>query len=233
MIPFDYQIIRKPRRKTVSISVKPDCSVRVLVPSILPEWKVVKLIQQKSRWVQSKIAAFEEMQRNHKQKEYVSGESFTYLGRNYPLKIVPGDVSDSAKLKNGRFYVHLPTDMSQQIQSQFIVEQLTRWYREHAIVRLRDKTRRYSGQIGISPASVGVKDYKSRWGSCHSDGRIYYNWRIIIAPHSIIDYLVVHELCHLVHGNHSIKFWKLVEAILPDYTERKEWLKLNGIGLKV
>jgi predicted metal-dependent hydrolase len=107
------------------------------------------------------------------------------------------------------------------------------WYQEHAIVRLRQKVKRYAKQMGISPASVGVKGYKSRWGSCHSDGRIYFNWRIIVAPHSVVDYVVVHELCHLLQHDHSKKFWKRVCRVLPDYEERKAWLKLNGRGLGV
>lgn len=237
MFDFDYQIIRRPRRKTASISVKPDCSVRVLVPSTLPEQKIVELVERKSQWIQGKIDHFQEIQGNDREKEYISGESFTYLGRNYRLKIVSDGANDGAndgvKLINGRFYVNAPSDMPQDARNQLVVEQLTEWYREHAVVRLRDKTRRYAKQMNLSPVSVGIKDYKSRWGSCHTDGRIYYNWRVIIAPHSIVDYVVVHELCHLVHGDHSKKFWKLLGSIIPDYVERKQWLKVNGSGLRI
>ena len=233
MIDFDYQIIRRPRRKTASISVKPDCSVRVLVPSTLSEKKVVDLVERKSQWIQGKIDHFKEIHGNHKQKEYISGESFTYLGRNYRLKIVSDGANGGVKLMNGRFYVHAPSDMPQDAHNQLIVEQLTGWYRDHAVVRLRQKTIRHAKQMNVYPVSVGIKDYKSRWGSCHTDGRIYYNWRVIIAPHSIVDYVVVHELCHLVHGDHSKKFWKLVGSIIPDYAERKQWLKVNGSGLRI
>jgi predicted metal-dependent hydrolase len=233
MIDFEYKVIRRPRRKTASISVKPDCSVLILVPSTLPEQKIVELVERKSRWIRGKIKQFEEIQGNKRQKEYVSGESFTYLGRNYRLKVVDGDPRDDVKLMNGRFYVHVPPDSSQDAQNQLVVEQLTRWYKEHAATRLRQKTRRYADQMNVSPVSVGVKDYRSRWGSCHTDGRIFFNWRIIIAPHSIVDYVVIHELCHLVHDDHSKKFWKLLGSVLPDYTERKEWLKVNGSGLNL
>jgi hypothetical protein len=233
MIDFDYQIIRRPRRKTASISVKPDCSVRVLVPSTLSEKKVVDLVERKSKWIQGKIDHFQEIQGNHKQKEYISGESFTYLGRNYRLKIFSNRIKENVKLKNGRFYVHVSPKASKNAHNQLVVEQLTGWYREHAVVRLRQKTKRYAKQMNISPVSVGIKDYKSRWGSCHTDGRIFYNWRVIIAHHSIVDYVVVHELCHLVHGDHSKNFWKLVSSIIPDYVERKQWLKVNGSGLRV
>lgn len=236
MITFDYQIIRRPRRKTASISVKPDGSVRILVPATLSEQKIIELVERKSQWIQGKISHFQEIQENQREKEYVSGESFTYLGRNYRLKIIAdcsGGSSSDVKLMNGRFYVHVPSNMLKNTRNQYIVKQLTRWYREHAIVRFRDKTMRYARQMNVTPVSVDVKDYKSRWGGCHSDGRIYYNWKVIIAPHSIVDYVVVHELCHLVHDDHSKKFWKLLGSVLPDYAERKEWLKINGKQLSV
>jgi predicted metal-dependent hydrolase len=204
MINFDYQIIRRPRRKTASISVKPDCTVRVVVPSSLSDQKIDELVKRKSRWIRSKITQFQEIQQNSKEKNYVSGESFTYLGRNYRLKVVTGDPEDNpVKLVSGRFYVHVPQNTSQEEQNQVVIDQLSLWYQEHAIVRLRQKVKRYAKQMGISPASVGVKGYKSRWGSCHSDGRIYFNWRIIVAPHSVVDYVVVHELCHLLQHDHS------------------------------
>lgn len=229
MVEFDYQIIRRPRRKTASISVKPDCSVRVVVPASLPEHKIVDLVKRKSNWIINKIIHFQEIKKSHKVKEYVSGESFTYLGRNYRLKVVSGD--GDVKLVNGRFYVPVPSETSDKDRDSIVVQQLTNWYAEHAMDRLIEKTKRYGQQIGVSPTSVGIKGFRSRWGSCHSDGRIYFNWRIIIAPHSIVDYVVVHELCHLVHNDHGKKFWKLLESIIPDYAARKQWLKVHGSSL--
>lgn len=234
MISFDYQVIRRPRRRTASISVKPDCSVQVMVPATLSDQKIDELVKRKSRWIRNKIAQFQEIQRNSKEKEYVSGESFTYLGRNYRLKVVTGDPEENpVKLMNGKFYVHIPDYVTKEERVELVKNQLSIWYQEHAVTRLREKVRRYAKQMGVDPHSVGIKGYKSRWGSCHSDGRVYFNWRIIVAPHSIVDYVVVHELCHLVHHDHSKKFWKLLGTIIPDYAERKEWLKVNGRGLGV
>jgi len=233
MIDFEYQIIKRPRRKTASISVKPDCSVRILVPETLPEDKIVELVNKKSRWVKKMIEHFHELQRNHREKEYVSGELFSYLGRNYRLNVVADGAAQAVKLVNGRFNVHVPSEISGAVRDQIVREQLIKWYQEHAVDQLTTKTGQYGRQMKLLPVSVGVKGYKSRWGSCHSDGRIYYNWRLIMAPHRVVDYVVVHELSHLVHGNHSKEFWKLVGSILPDFTTQKQWLKLNGAGLEV
>lgn len=232
MTTFDYQIIRRPRRKTAAISVKPDGSVRVFVPATLSRARVIELVERKCRWVQNKIAQFEAIRRSETKKEYVSGESFSYLGRNYRLKVLEDDDSDAVKLMNGRFYVPVPLDYDGD-RSILIIGRLSDWYQKHAAIRLREKVLRYAEQMNVAPGSVGVKGYTSRWGSCHSDGRLYFNWRLIIAPHSVVDYVVVHELAHLVQGNHSKKFWRVVESVLPDYVEQKKWLKLNGRELKV
>ena len=232
MKTFGYQVIRRPRRRTASISVKPDCTVRVSVPASLTDAQVTELVKRKSRWIQSKLAHFEAISRSEKKREYVSGENFTYLGRNYPMKVIETDEDDPVKLKNGRFYVPVTLGLTEGEQ-QLVRDRLSGWYQSHALIRLREKVQRYANKINVSPRSVGVKGYKSRWGSCHSDGRLYFNWRIIIAPHPVVDYLVVHELAHLVHGNHSKKFWRVVGSVFPDYQEGRDWLRVNGRGLRV
>jgi predicted metal-dependent hydrolase len=101
------------------------------------------------------------------------------------------------------------------------------WYKSHAEKLLIEKTKRFSDVIGVKSNSVRVKNYKSRWGSCSAKGDISYNWRIMMAPHSIVDYVVVHELCHILEQNHSSKYWKHVERYVPNWRECREWLKEN------
>ena len=110
---------------------------------------------------------------------------------------------------------------------------LSDWYECHALKKLIEKTKQYAGIIGVSPNSISVKNYKSRWGSCSSKGDISYNWRIILAPPHIVNYVVVHELCHLRHMNHSPAYWKSVKQVFPDYLVCRKWLKEKGINLEV
>lgn len=233
MTTYPYQIIRRPRRKTLAISISPDCSVRILAPARLHEHEIAELVRQKSGWIEEKITLLNERQKQLRCKQYISGEVFRYLGKNYPLHILNNNDIQAAKLKNGRFQVSLPKDMPMQIQQQTIIDLLTTWYKKHALARMTRETKRLAKHISKVPKSVGIKDYTSRWGSCHPDGRIYFNWRLIMAPPTISEYVVVHELCHLIHGNHSKKFWNLVTPILPDYKERRKWLRLNGFNLTV
>ncbi|MEA5421955.1 M48 family metallopeptidase [Synechococcus sp. CCY9202] len=97
--------------------------------------------------------------------------------------------------------------------------------------RLQEKASRYAQQIGVSPAGISVRHFRSRWGSCYKNGQVVFNWNIIKAPHVITDYVVIHELCHLVHSNHSAEFWGLVGHHDPSYTEHKHWLRQKGISL--
>ena len=110
---------------------------------------------------------------------------------------------------------------------------LVRWYRHHAESKLQAKVARYSSIVGVEVVSVGVKSFKSRWGSCSAKGRIDFNWKIIMAPNRMVDYVVAHELCHLKHHDHSNKFWKEVERVIPDYLDCKQWLKTNAEKLRL
>lgn len=100
--------------------------------------------------------------------------------------------------------------------------------KEQARMVLTAKTDEYAKQIGVAYTKIRIGNQKTRWGSCSSRGTISYNWRLIMMPEAIMDYVVVHELCHLKEMNHSVRFWKLVASILPDYQECREWLKKNG-----
>ena len=217
------EVVRTKRKKTASIEIK-DGLIRVLVPNSLTDKRVDTLLEQRASWINKKIRLQAEMP-PYRSKEYVNGETFRYLGRNYRLKLVNTDTT-TTRLKNG--YLEVPAQGEKAIHAS-----LTDWYTSHALAKLDEKTDRYAKTLNVEPSSVTVKDYKSRWGSCSTSGDITYNWRIIIAPHRIVDYVVIHELCHLVEHNHSDKYWKQVESLVPDYRERRAWLKTNANTLAI
>jgi predicted metal-dependent hydrolase len=108
---------------------------------------------------------------------------------------------------------------------------LVNWYQWRADDKLRQKAVRYTRQIGVNSRSLGIRHFDARWASCSAKGEILFNWRIIMAPNRIGDYVVVHELCHLLHHDHGEAFWRAVGQVLPDYGERREWLKQHGATL--
>ena len=227
---FPYEVIRTKRKKSATIKVE-EGKVQVIIPESLSPKRLEFLLREKTPWIHKKLHEYSQIQ-PVKAKEYISGECFTYLGRNYRLKLTGYD-SGEVKLNGGQFVLGGDARLSGDEKTGFVRDSLLEWYFTHAKEKLGEKTRRYAKLIGVEPKSVMVKSYKSRWGSCSSKGDITYNWKIIIAPHRIVDYVVVHELCHMLHHNHSDQFWKSVERFFPDYEECREWLKLNGSRLTI
>jgi predicted metal-dependent hydrolase len=224
---FVAQVSRTDRSKSATIKVE-EGVVIVVVPRALTQERIKKLLDDKKLWVKQKIALHPQLPVTL-EKQYVSGEAFSYLGRNYRLKITDGELTP-IKLVQGRLTVSVPNDSS---QHKLVKYALTNWFRRRAELKLREKIIRYSPIVGVETNGYKVKSFQSRWGSCTPRGRVDFNWRIIMAPNRVVDYVVVHELCHLKQHDHSPQFWKLVESIMPDYLESKEWLRLNGASLMV
>lgn len=227
MSALTYTIEKRTNRNTASISVSPLNEVSIIVPEHLNPEQISAIIAKKAKWIRSKIRFNLEVKHPYKPKEFVSGEAFTYLGRNYRLKIIDGD-SSPVKLENGRFFVCLPQSIHPQNHDAYIASELELWYKSRGMKKLRERVSLYAKRLDLKPTAISVKEIRSQWGSCTSKGEIAFNWKIAIAPISIIDYVVAHELCHLIHHNHSKDYWKLLQSVLPDYKERKEWLRVNG-----
>lgn len=219
---YEVKVIRTARRKSATIKVE-EGVVSVVVPKALPMEKIHQLLAAKHQWILEKLAIHADA-RPSRGKEYVSGEAFPYLGRNYRLKVVQGTVTPT-KLVDGKITVTVP---EYALQAHYVRRSLIHWYKRNADKKIREKVERYQSVVGIETAVVRIKDFKSRWGSCTPYGDLEFNWLVVLAPNRIVDYVVVHELCHLLHHDHSPQFWREVERVMPDYRECKEWLRDNA-----
>jgi len=218
------EVLRSIRRTAALHIVGTELQVRV--PQHLGDERVAAILQQKRPWIRSKVAELRRVP-SYRPRELVSGESFPYLGRNYRLKLQEGP-RVGVCLSGGYLRATVrPTDQGAQREAR-IQQYLQSWYRARALERLQEKAERYARQIGVSPTAVSVRNFKARWGSCDSTGRLLFNWHIIKAPHSVIDYVVIHELCHLIHPNHSKDFWRLVTRHDPQCDQHRAWLRLRG-----
>jgi len=225
---FVADIVRSSRRKTAAIKIQKG-KVYVIVPECLTMAAIESLVAKKHRWIKEKLAIQNEIIAI-KPKAFVSGETFSYLGKSHPLKIESGRYP-VIKLHQDELVVSVRDKTADNAQA--IKQLLIKWYKQQAETELRDKTERYSRIIGVNPSSVTIKTFKSRWGSCSIAGGIQYNWKIIIAPDWIVNYVVIHELCHILHHNHSPAFWKAVERHCHDYRDCNAWLKNNGDRLEI
>ena len=232
---IEYSVKRGKRKKTVAINVTPAAQTLVLAPYSLSREKIEKIITNKARWILEKQDYFKRLATLFPEKEFISGEQVLFLGRKYRLKIneVQGENSKEPRVIGRRIFISIGRHLNQKGKKEIIKNILVKWYYAQSAEIISQRVKRYGEQLGITLPDIIIKDQKKRWGSCSNNGVLRFNWKITMAPVSIIDYIVVHELCHLKIKNHSSDFWKRVSFALPDYRERREWLKTNTPLLKL
>lgn len=226
--------VKKSKRKTIAIKISVDEGVIISVPLKCSDAAVQHVLNKKGQWILSKLKLMNSKTQLLKEREYESGERLKFLGDYYNLNIIQGDYkSCSATFDKNGFNIYINSEVEEEFRKFILKEVLVKLYREIAKRFLQERSKYFADLLGVKPERITIKEQKSVWGSCSSKNNINYNWKIIMAPIAIVDYLVVHELCHLRQPNHSQDFWKLVESILPDYKLRKAWLKDNGVTLDI
>lgn len=226
---IEYKLIRKPNKKDISITVDLHEGVQVIAPDSVSQERLDEILYQKAPWILKKQYAFREMEDEAAPLEFLSGEKIRYLGRAYRLKVTKRNSDQPSLLfKNGRFLATLPLGYSQEQQTEELKRLCIDWYKAQGTSKLKERLKRYSKLTELTPSSVVLKDQEKRWGSCTKKGELLINWRIMMAPLRIVDYVLVHEMAHLKVPDHSEAFWSYLRSIMPDYEERKEWLRING-----
>ncbi|HLO13441.1 MAG TPA: SprT family zinc-dependent metalloprotease [Anaerolineales bacterium] len=222
-MPFEVNQIIRSKRKTLALIVMPDGSLIVRAPLLTPEKLVREFIENNARWIEKKQTEALDA-RPPVPKQYIPGEMFMYLGNTYPLEIVQHQKAPLLFEKNFKLA------KSAQSEAAWAFEQ---WYRSQAKQTLNERVNLYANQYDLHYKAIKITSARTRWGSCSADGSLNFSWRLILAPMDVVDYVVVHELVHTVLHNHSRRFWKRVEKIMPDYKERRKWLRKNGRQLMV
>lgn len=219
-----FEVRHSKRRKTLEIIVDREGDLVIAAPKGVEDQLLKDFVQEKKFWIYQKLAEKAELQKPQPRKEYVNGQGFLYLGRSYRLKLVD-DQQAPLKLVAGRF--RLRRDLQPDAKLHFI-----HWYSTKAQIYLNEKVQALAARMGVEPAGVKIQDLGYRWGSCGRGNRLYFNWKTILLPREIVEYVVVHELTHLHEPHHTPQFWKRVERVLPDYERRKSWLAKNGVGVE-
>jgi predicted metal-dependent hydrolase len=216
------------KRKTLEIGIEPPDKIYVVAPIDTPEDIVLEKVKSRANWIIKKLFSFRDMEYRHINREFVNGESFMYLGRNYSLQIIKNEEVKSPEIKiyRGKFYATTPTT-----DEEIIKKAMEKWYREKTLIKVETKVKYYEPLLNKKPNGIRAKEQKKRWASCTSKNELYFNWRCIMAPSPILDYIVLHEMCHMFYKNHSREFWNLVGTVMPDYPSRKEWLKNYGVRM--
>lgn len=193
---------------------------------VIPEGSEIDpemLLVENSRWVLERVRKYERYREMAPDRTFEQGEEFPYLGTPHKIVVEPrpeSEVADSA------FY--LPQS---HIEQSSIREELERLYRRNARAHLTEQVEHYASEMNVEYDGLELRNQRTRWGSCSSNGTLSFNWRLMMSPPDVIDYVVVHELAHLQEKNHTKRFWELVKEYIPDYKQQAEWLDRNSSKL--
>jgi predicted metal-dependent hydrolase len=219
-----YYVKRSIRARHVRLEIRPDCILTITVPRIYRTSSVPELIKRKSRWI---LKIIQRLNNQQLQLAKISSRNtVSYLGRELKV-IVCQDLGEkeAVSLEEPRLFLRLKSTNND------INSLLQNWYRQQAKQLLLKKAEEMSLSMGVSYSRLGIRNSKTRWGSCSPRRNINFNWHLIMAPEPVIDYVVVHELAHLLEMNHSARFWATVNKFHPDWQEHRRWLKTHGMEL--
>jgi predicted metal-dependent hydrolase len=223
MKDFTYALA-KSDRKTLSIYVERDGSVLIRAPKNIPLKTLDEIVKLKSYWIYKSIAELKELNRTGVKREIANGEGFLFMGKSYRLKIEEG-VKPPLTLTQG--YFTLDADEVENARKHFVS-----FYRQKGKEHITERVSRFKDKLGVNPRRVRVMDLKNRWASSSKDA-VNFHWKVMLAPMTIIDYVIIHELVHCLKPNHGPKFWELVGSVMPNYDEKKVWLRTNGANLDI
>lgn len=226
---IEYQVIRS-RRVTADIVIERDGSVLVRAPESVSDERIEDMVEAKRLWIYKTLAEWRDLNATRMLREYRNGEGFLYLGRSYRLMLV-AEQSEPLLLKNGRFC--LQRDMVEKEAIETAKAAFRDYYIARGAERITQRVNYYAPKVGVTPQGVNVRELGNRWASCSPNGNLAFHWKCMMAPQTIIDYIVVHELCHFHYLDHSDAFWNEVDKVIPSYRERKKWLRENGAGLDI
>lgn len=210
------------RKKTISLQIRNEADVIVSAPYFTPADEIRRFVEEKQSWIKKIIRKQKEDSLKCKAKAYETGEYFLYLGQDYPLEVFFEPFENAGIMfRDNRFYLnaHEGKDLR---RFHFVS-----WYKNEAHDFIRQQVDFYCGMLNLSCKGVRITSAQSRWGSCSEDNRLTFSFRLIMAPPDIIDYVIVHELMHIKEKNHSPRFWRLVETVMPEYEKHRRWLKDN------
>ncbi len=224
-----YEVVRS-RRTTADIVIERDGRVLVRAPEWVDDEQVENIVESKYYWIYKALAEWRDLNATRIIREYKNGEGFLYLGRGYRLLLVHGQ-DDPLLLKNGRFALRRDLVDSGEITSAKAA--FKDYYMARGLERIGQRVSYFAPKVGVQPSGLDVRELGNRWASCSPTGKLAFHWKCMMAPPTIIDYIVVHELCHIRCRDHTDIFWNEIDKVMPKYYERKNWLKSNGAALDI
>lgn len=246
LIYFNNEIIQihivRSKRKTVCLSVNKDGSVTVKAPRLYPTDKeIVNFVEQKMDWIIKQREIQQDREDMRLVRRFETDYSFPYLGEERLVEMQHGKKTQIS-YEDGTIVIKTPycevlqedyDALENKVAIEKLQNDLKKWYKKQAFAYITKRVEYYKDIIGVTVNSVSIKSRKSQWGSCDSNGDITFSWRLVMARPEAIDYVVIHELCHRKHMDHSREFWNEVQKYMPDFKKQKQWLEENSVNLNI
>ena len=203
-------------------------TITVRAPLDKDKSEIQKLVLDKATWILKKQREYKDTIPHIKKPSFKENSTLPYLGNNYPLTINVNQSRSNIEIVDGKISVQVK---AKRLPSNVIKRLYESWIAEKAQGVFEDKVKKYSKKLGVRTKRIDIKDLKNRWGSLTKEGLINLNVNLLKAPEDVIEYIILHELCHLKIKEHSHHYWDLVRRFMPDYQDKIEWLKINGNNL--
>lgn len=232
-LPLSYQLRRSERAKKTRIIVTAE-TIEVVAPLKVSEHHIRSFVNAQQNWIRNAIRRIQEQKHDVKSlapTQYIAGVTVPYQGKQIPLRIKPTSAKHiRVQLQSEEFVVYLP-EYGKENSSDAIRQALENWMKQQIRQQAAQLITQHGTKHQLIPRQLRIKTQKTRWGSCGPKNDINLNWLLMLTPPVILEYVVVHELCHIKHKNHSKDFWQLVAEHMPDYLQHKRWLKVHGASI--
>lgn len=216
---FEFSFLYSVTVKRVRIYIYPDCQIRLIVPEHTSESEILDAVQKRRRWIMKQLSYFRQQQQYITPRQYISGESHYYLGRQYVLKVIESSqLPQEVKFFRGKLEVYVVEKNAENVR-----KRLETWYRAKAKMIFQQRLTALLEQASWMTSCPEIKlvKMKKQWGNCSVKGYLTLNPMLVKAPRECIDYVILHELCHFAEHNHSTRFYKLMTQVMPDWKKRK------------
>jgi len=225
-VPFTFRRSRRARR--LRLQMDNEGHLTLIAPLLMGKRGIDMFISQHIIWIEKQLAKIEKQKRLRPKFQYQSGDRYYYFGEQVTLDVKPVDKKRPAiKVREDKMIITLHRKISRSDGVIAVKKSIEGFYRRKAEEVIHDRLQFFNEHYGFKYNRVTMRNQKTRWGSCSRAGNLNFNWRLIMAPIEVIDYVVVHELCHLKEMNHSSRYWALVVQVIPNYKEVRKWLREN------
>lgn len=219
---LEYTLRKSFASKRMRVSINQSGEITVTAPMQASNSLINSFIVENAEWIKKHVAFYKKAPKNGR-RALIEENKIRFLGKDYEVMALPAKGREEIKLIGEKAVMHLKKDCFENKERLLI-----KWYKKQAKKLIEEKVKKLLEKTTQEPVTIRMKTHKRLWGSCSSKRNLNFNWSLVMAPEIIIDYIIAHEVAHLIELNHSKKFWEIVEGLCPHYKECEQWLKLNG-----